>query len=222
MCSLFADGMRSQWTGGHFARRYISFFFFIRRHSYFIHSACYLHAMDISRFFFSVVSYSLCHSATPTSTAASAFSLVRWLFFFLYFVECFVWRESYLHIYVCFSMSGFQQRDGYRHHRFNNTRDPTRASMGSHLVVRRWLVSKLKCKQKQKRNELLHFIISIAPLHRFICNYWTRSFYDNLPVIYCRLSCHPSRSTNGNTAHRLLFASINRIESQSKMKPKND
>lgn len=216
MCSLFADGMRSQWTRGHFARRYFFFFsvfFFCRRShslgSYFMHSPCFLHAMDISRFFI-LLSFRTC-CAKPTSTTAQRryFLLFVRLLVFFYFVECFVWRESYLHIYVCFSLSGFQQRDGYRHHRFNNTRCEKPA--WAQFVVRRWLVSKLKCKKEQKQNELLHFIISIAP--STVCIVLFSVIGREVFIIICW-----SFIVVYLAIHVVWRTPIDRMESQSKMK----
>lgn len=131
MCLFFADTMRRlqrQRARIIFPSIFCSFFRSSQLHESSSHSVSRYsyssHSLDVGMpcIYFSRFSKRFVHLYLlyPTSAAAEIFSLF-----------CFVRRESYLHIYVCFSLPGFQHRAGYRHHsRFNhNKHEPTVCSI---------------------------------------------------------------------------------------------
>lgn len=128
---------------------------------------CALHAVHIPRFFIVLKALVV---FTNIHRSSIFFSLFRY-------------SEKHLHIYVEFLLSGFHRRD--RH--FNNSRQPIRTDMS----VAQTLYS-IQIKMLAKRTGEIYDIL-LFPSERFcfVCRYFTRTFYNNLPVIHCRLSRHP-------------------------------
>lgn len=128
---------------------------------------CALHAMHIPRFFTTV---KVLVVFTNFHHSSIFFSLS--VFFF----------GKHLHIYVAFLLSGFHRRARY----FNINHQPTRNDSAQMLCS-----VQIKMLERKKTGEI--YDILLFPSERFcsVCSYFTRTFYNNLPVIHCRLSRHP-------------------------------